>query len=580
MSALSNEDYHLARIRQKLKDDGVKLWEAPYYVDNQTNESLFQELAFSFSDVLSLPQETVLASLKNLQLNALEKLSSRSQFQETGLATLKIKLVGSSQAVQSINISLNETGESLRKSVISTMKSTTTLSFKMICHGILIKDHQSLQSQRVANNSKVLVIMLLSDVNQQTAEEEMLKEIELIKNDAELLVTEEDSSYLRIADQSGNVLNLPIEEKKSLAVAMALHEKGRVVLKRNQVSLALAFFYEADFSFTACRAEILNAVDNAGLLNLDIAWCYLILGSAADISDAAIRLESCEQKLVRSYGPRMERLLELKGTTGNEAVLFLRLHLLQGVVAFHHGKSLEAMRIFSMAEEELQRLTINDEDLSHLLNLGYSVKDGRLGLRASGGNLNEACVFLQQRAEAKKERKRKEREEEERNKKRRKLGKTSKGHWVNLGYLETIVEMGFERLRSIEALKKTDNNISSAIQVLQTELEFGTAFGNDFDEAGIAQIVSMGIPLETAREILTSYGGDVDRAIKELQSPNSDTGTPSGSTEPESQMKKDTEAAFARFSKDIPTSNEDHLDTNLELEREYLLKYLSFLKGP
>ena len=82
------------------------------------------------------------------------------------------------------------------------------------------------------------------------AEEEMLKEIELIKNDAELLVTEEDSSYLRIADQSGNVLNLPIEEKKSLAVAMALHEKGRVVLKRNQVSLALAFFYEADFSFT------------------------------------------------------------------------------------------------------------------------------------------------------------------------------------------------------------------------------------------------------------------------------------------------------------------------------------------
>jgi len=55
---------------------------------------------------------------------------------------------------------------------------------------------------------------------------------------------------------------------------------------------------------------------------------------------------------------------------GNEAVLFLRLHLLQGVVAFHQGKSLEATRIFIMAEEELKRLTINDEDLSHLLDLG------------------------------------------------------------------------------------------------------------------------------------------------------------------------------------------------------------------
>lgn len=67
---------------------------------------------------------------------------------------------------------------------------------------------------------------------------------------------------------------------------------------------------------SGCRAEILKAVDNAGLLNLDIAWCYLLLGSAADITDAAIRLETCEQTLSRSYGPHMERLLKLKGTTG------------------------------------------------------------------------------------------------------------------------------------------------------------------------------------------------------------------------------------------------------------------------
>jgi len=54
---------------------------------------------------------------------------------------------------------------------------------------------------------------------------------------------------LRIADQSGNVINLPIEEKKSLAVAMALHEKGRAALKRNQATLALTLFHEADAQF-------------------------------------------------------------------------------------------------------------------------------------------------------------------------------------------------------------------------------------------------------------------------------------------------------------------------------------------
>lgn len=78
----------------------------------------------------------------------------------------------------------------------------------------------------------------------------MFREIEMIKADAELLAAEEDRNYLQIADQSGNVLKLPMEEKKSLAIAMALHEKGQVALKQNQISLALTFFYEADSSFS------------------------------------------------------------------------------------------------------------------------------------------------------------------------------------------------------------------------------------------------------------------------------------------------------------------------------------------
>lgn len=48
MASLSDKDFFLARIRQKLKEDGVKLWEAPYYVDNQTNDSLFQVNVYLF----------------------------------------------------------------------------------------------------------------------------------------------------------------------------------------------------------------------------------------------------------------------------------------------------------------------------------------------------------------------------------------------------------------------------------------------------------------------------------------------------------------------------------------------------
>ena len=43
------------------------------------------------------------------------------------------------------------------------------------------------------------------------------------------------------------------------------------------------------------------------------------------------------------------------------------------------------------------------------------------------------------------------------------------------------------------------------------------------------------------------------------------------------EMAKMERAAYKRLAKDIPRSEEDHLDTNLELEKEFLLKYLSYL---
>ena len=137
------------------------------------------------------------------------------------------------------------------------------------------------------------------------------------------------------------------------------------------------------FSDRKCRSELLSAVDNAGLLNLDIAWCYLLLGSVDDIPDAVRRLDKCQQTLFKSYGAQMERLLTLKGTTGNEAVLFLRLHLLQGITSYHQGKTAQAVTMLNRAKMELEPLTINDDDLSELI---------ALGKRWSHSRTKECCV--------------------------------------------------------------------------------------------------------------------------------------------------------------------------------------------
>ena len=50
------------------------------------------------------------------------------------------------------------------------------------------------------------------------------------------------------------------------------------------------------------------------------------------------RLDKAEEALKRTYGENMERLKLLKGGAGGaEMVYFVRLHLLQGVAAFHKG---------------------------------------------------------------------------------------------------------------------------------------------------------------------------------------------------------------------------------------------------
>ena len=58
-------------------------------------------------------------------------------------------------------------------------------------------------------------------------------------------------------------------------------------------------------------------MDNYGLLNLDIAWSYLLLGNVKDLPDAHRRLSECSSSFHKSYGADLQRLTMIKGGTGN-----------------------------------------------------------------------------------------------------------------------------------------------------------------------------------------------------------------------------------------------------------------------
>jgi hypothetical protein len=111
-------------------------------------------------------------------------------------------------------------------------------------------------------------------------------------------------------------------------------------------------------------------VDNYGMLNLDIAWCYLSLQSIAELPAVESRLSKCEKSLHRSYGENLERLIALKGSSGWEAVLFVRLHLLQGIAAYHQGQIEKSKFYFAKVEGEMSRLRVSDDQLADLINMG------------------------------------------------------------------------------------------------------------------------------------------------------------------------------------------------------------------
>ena len=70
-------------------------------------------------------------------------------------------------------------------------------------------------------------------------------------------------------------------------------------------------------------------------------------------------------------------------------------------------------------------------------------------------------------------------------------------------------------------------------------------------------------------------------AMEKLASDASGEEKASGSSSKRSRTEKDREEkeAYQRLSHDLPTSEDDHLDANLEIEATYLDQYLRLIKG-
>lgn len=585
-----DEQHIQARLIALLRQDNIRLWLEPFTTDSGDAElQKIQELALKYSPVTGFTVEEVMSSLETIRSDTNRKDEGIKEFKETSVATLELHLPGEKgQKKKKVHLKtkLDITTQELKNRISEEFKFK---HFNLILTGRKLSPGMRLDEQKVKNNSKIMVLNVTSD----EVKNEMLEEEEKTRSQNEgvqrtqkgfQILSERDGSedpvttpFLEIADQKGNPLQIPNDERKALILAMGFHEKGRSLMKKKDHSAALCHLLLADEQFNKCNSALLNTVDNYAVLQLDIVWCYQALEQLDCLHDAKQRLSRAEECFQRCYGAQQSRLQLIKGHTGGEDVLFLRLYLLQSVLAYLEGDKNKASHKLKEVERLFGQLCLDPDKIMQLMSLGFSEQDARLGLRACRGDLSEAALHITQR---KKERK--ETKEREREKRRRRLQD-----------INTLVELGFSKRDATRALHQARGDVDKAYGILLDGAEAQTQSSQSSDrQVKLDQLVSYGFQVDVADSALRLMGDDLELATQmlldnqgavppELLSPS----PPSSSSEEPSTSSDSTvsvsspldEELVNEVLEDIPRHEEDYLDVTLDEEQELMMNIRSRL---
>ncbi|XP_022098382.1 NEDD8 ultimate buster 1-like [Acanthaster planci] len=608
-SGRSDEEAVTEAIRQKLNSEKVKLWLPPYTQGDSTTGVYSEEFVNRYSSELNVQQQKVVATLERLRQHALAKLASRQNKSGPSMAMLKVKLTGAVPEGASaagdhldMEVPLEISGRELRKR-IADRSHVTEDHLKLISCGSVIQDEPSIHSQHVRQGSQVMVICLSQSEVEARRREEQASKLVKTKEAAAILAKRKEGGhrshseqyFLQIADQTGKAIDLPDSEREALSVALTLNEKGRACLKRKQYGEALLILLEADKAFSQCRSEILNAVDNYAVLCLDIVWCYLCLQNVSELPDAEAKLRTCEECFRRSYGDNLQRLASLKGESTRELALYVRLYLLQGILAFYQGRLDAAQALLQKAEGILASLQVDEDKLMQVMSMGFDVREARLGLRAAFGNVSAAVSKITEQRQRRKEIREKELEEQKKKRRERKLGKTANGGWVKLEVYNTLLSMGFPKQAVLAAVKQTNNDLHLSIQAMQEQpdlLMLGDSASEPWEgevtDEMIAQVRELGFDPEVARLALYRYHGNVGKAVDVLiarggvlppepvqasSSSGSSRSRTGASDDEEEYLTEEQKQAIADIAPDIPDHEEDYLDLTLEEEARFIQEY-------
>ncbi|XP_078083710.1 uncharacterized protein LOC144503074 isoform X2 [Mustelus asterias] len=295
-----------------------------------------------------------------------------------------------------ITISPNATGLQLCEEISNQFADIEVKDMRLIHKGKELDKAKRLKEQSVKNKAKIM----LNRVNEEKRGETQI--LSRIKKGAELLAKQDEDfgkPYLKIVNHKGEIIEVPEEERVVILTALILHEVGRSKMKKSNYQEALEFLDCAENQFRECDEGQLNSIDNYGVLNLDVTWCNLQLRKIECLIDAGERLKKAQEYFNNCFGENEERLQQLEDDSGRHKILYLRLHLLWGVYFYHKNMEKDALKELTQAEAQLKALRLDDVDVVCLTNEGFTTREARLALRATGGDMEKARLYIEKKRE-------------------------------------------------------------------------------------------------------------------------------------------------------------------------------------
>ncbi|CAM6119310.1 unnamed protein product [Calypogeia fissa] len=451
----------------------------------------------------------------------------------------------------SMEVLLDEWSVKDLRAEVSRRSGFTLATVKLISAGKILKDHNqqpgkedlsvTLREAGLGENSKLLVTRVggeqASAVNQEKERSERLSRLKaaadsMAKRSNDDSSAVEDDFIIQIENQSGDELALnSADDRRALMMGLMLHAKARGLVQKAQYTEALEILSVAEEAFSLCDRKIFEAVDNAALLQLDTVWCLFMLRDISRLAVARERLLNAREGLSRSHGSNLERLRVLQGGFCPELAVYVRLELLEGVVAYHSGHPEAARQSLVSAHSKYRQLQVSDEAVAQLAAMGFAAVESRRALRMCGQDVHRAIEFTMEEKRKKQEQREKDRRVRRELREQRRFGKTPRGKVVDMTKLNELASIGYERSVAAEALRQCENDFQRALDVvsnpaayaaLQVSLEARPP-RRQVDDAALTTLLSMGFDRERAIQALQRSDTSSQAIEKLLQGQFSET---------------------------------------------------------